>query len=669
MKEITLIGLIVLLNYSIITPQSDSLSSSINEIIETVVSETEEDIENDNLITVIEDLLLNPINLNQADSSQLLQIPYLDPFSVHLILQHKRLYGVFFSVSELYSITELDQNIISAILPFINISVDEQNYIDDNTFSNFPYSIITNSNFLLRSRLSSDLQDRTGFTKNNYAGSKIKTYNRFVIKSLNNIQAGVLFEKDAGEKSLNDFTSYHIQIKNFSVLKNIVAGDYTLEFGQGLAMWSPFGFSKGSDSVIPVKKKARNISAYTSSAEYGYLRGLAANIYLNKLSLTGFYSSKLIDASIDSLTDRITSVNLTGFHRTQNELLKQNVVKQNLIGVSVEYRFSDRLNIGLVHYKTNFSKKFYTSDLYDLDDDSYSYTSVYYDANFSSINIFGEAVYNGKSIASINGLELLVSKQLTYVTSIRSYPSNYNNLFGFGFSETNGKIKNEVGLYSGLKYKTGPGIFNFYFDIFKYPSASYENSLPAEGYELLLDFLSRVTPKSELRLRYKYENKEVEKLINEKYQITNRLRQNFRCEFIHDFSDKIRYRSRLEYNYFFIKNASSRENGFLVLQDLRVKSKINLFFSGRVVLFQTDSFNSAVYEFENDLVGAMANIAMYGKGFRWYLIAGYTPYYNLTISAKYSETYKPDVTSLSSGDNEILGNLDNRFSLQIDLSL
>lgn len=668
MKEITLIGLLVLLNSSLITPQSDSLESSLNEIIETVITENEDDIEDDNLITVVEDLLLNPININEADSSQLLQIPYLDPFSVHLILHHRSLYGVFFSVSELYSIKDLDQNIISSVLPFITVFVEEQNYADDNTLSNFPYSIITNSKFLLRSRVSSDLQDRSGFTKNKYAGSKLKTYNRLVIKNSNNIQAGVLFEKDAGEKSLNDFTSYYVQLKNFSVLKNIVAGDYTLEFGQGLAMWSPFGFSKGSDAVIPVKKKARNISPYTSSAEYGYLRGLAANIYLDKLSLTGYYSSRLIDASIDSIADKITSINLTGFHRTQNELLRQNAVKQKLIGIAIEYRFSDRLNIGLVHYKTTFSKKFYATDLYDPENDSYNYSSVYYDANLSSINIFGEAVYNEKSVASINGLELLISKQLTYVTSIRSYPSNYNNLFGFGFSERNGKIKNEVGLYSGFKYKTKPGIFNFYFDIFKYPYASYESSLPAEGYELLFDFSSRVTPKSEIKLRYKYENKEVEKLIDEKYQITNRLRQNFRCEFLYDFSNKFRYRSRLEYNYFFIKNTSSRENGFLVLQDLRFKSKNNLFLSGRVILFQTDSFNSAVYEFENDLVGVMPNIAMYGKGFRWYLIAGYTPFNNLTISAKYSETYKPDATSLSSGDNEIFGNLDNRFSLQIDLS-
>ncbi len=64
----------------------------------------------------------------------------------------------------------------------------------------------------------------------------------------------------------------------------------------------------------------------------------------------------------------------------------------------------------------------------------------------------------------------------------------------------------------------------------------------------------------------------------------------------------------------------------------------------------------------------MPNLAMYGNGIRWYLMIRYRPLNFMNISAKYSETYKPDETSLSSGDNQINGNLDNRFSLQIDLS-
>jgi hypothetical protein len=175
-------------------------------------------------------------------------------------------------------------------------------------------------------------------------------------------------------------------------------------------------------------------------------------------------------------------------------------------------------------------------------------------------------------------------------------------------------------------------------------------------------------PKFELRLRYKYENKEVTELINFDEEIVRRLKQIARTEFIYNLTKDLRLKTRIEYNHYFIRDANLKENGFLVFQDVRYVpiKKINLY--GRIIFFQTDSFNSAVYEYENDLLGVMPNLAMYGKGIRWYLIIKYKPLKFLTLSTKYSETYKPDETSLSSGDNEIMGNVDNRISLQIDLS-
>ena len=132
-------------------------------------------------------------------------------------------------------------------------------------------------------------------------------------------------------------------------------------------------------------------------------------------------------------------------------------------------------------------------------------------------------------------------------------------------------------------------------------------------------------------------------------------------------SKYFRLKTRIEYNHFFIKDAGIKEDGILIFQDLRYVPINNINLYSRIIFFQTDSFNSAVYEFENDLLGVMPNLAMYGKGIRWYLIVKYKSLQFLSISAKYSETYKPNVTSLSSGDYEIMGNVDNRVSLQIDI--
>ena len=111
------------------------------------------------------------------------------------------------------------------------------------------------------------------------------------------------------------------------------------------------------------------------------------------------------------------------------------------------------------------------------------------------------------------------------------------------------------------------------------------------------------------------------------------------------------------------------ETGFLIFQDFQLKLPIELTLMGRLVFFQTNSYASRIYEFENDLTGVMNNLALYGTGMRWYFLLRYKIMQTINLSFKYSELYKPNENYLGSGYNLIHGNLDNRISLQIDLSM
>ena len=185
-----------------------------------------------------------------------------------------------------------------------------------------------------------------------------------------------------------------------------------------------------------------------------------------------------------------------------------------IIGGVLDYKFANSLNVGVMYYNTSFNKTFESSSIYDLSGDNFNYLSAYYDVNLSKINLFGEASFDGTSVASINGIQFSATRDFIFTSAVRSYPRNYNNLYGFGFSERSGKINNEFGIYSGLKWKVPFGVINLYYDIFKFPYRTNENSLSSEGNELLFDLLSAPFPKFEARLRYKYENKEVTELIN-----------------------------------------------------------------------------------------------------------------------------------------------------------
>ena len=648
--------------------QLDSTAIITEDVLDNILIEPEEESDSEGLVEIVEYLIHNPVDLNTIDLIELSKIPNIDLQSAQKIIDHRNKFGYFFSTTELYSIKDLDKGLINSILPFLKVTQPNSDFEQGQVDQEFSEPFFKYAKFKLRSRITSDLKNRDGFESEKYEGSKLKSYSRFLYNHNKNYQAGFLIEKDPGEKSFSDFSSFHLQIKDLGFLKTFVAGDYVLEFGQGLALWSPFGFSKGADAIFPVKKKAGYLRAYTSAAEYRFFRGAATRLTFDDISLTAFYSYNSFDASIDSISGEITSVGISGFHRFDSELDKKASAREKLIGGVLDYKFLGKMNVGLIYYNASFDKNFESNSLYDLSGNDFNYISTYYDLNFSKFNLFGEASFDGTSVASINGIQFSASGDFIFTSAVRSYPRNYNNLYGFGFSERSGKINNEIGVYSGFRWKIPFGILNLYYDIFKFPFKTNENSLSSEGSELLVDFSSLIINKFEIKLRYKYENKEVTELVNSDELIVRRLKQIARTELVYSLSKYLRLKTRIEYNHFFVKEANKREDGFLVFQDVRFVANKNLNFSARIIFFQIDSFNSAIYEFENDLLGVMPNLAMYGKGIRWYLIAKYKPLTYLSISAKYSETFKPDVTSLSSGDNEIIGNLDNRFSLQIDLN-
>ena len=137
---------------------------------------------------------------------------------------------------------------------------------------------------------------------------------------------------------------------------------------------------------------------------------------------------------------------------------KKAASKSKVIGGVLDYKFLSGMNLGVIYYNTSFDNKFESSSIYDLSGNNFNYFSAYYEFNFSKINFFGEASFDGKSVASINGIQFSANRELIFTTSVRSYPRNYINLYGFGFSEKSGTINNELGSYSGLKWKIPFGV-------------------------------------------------------------------------------------------------------------------------------------------------------------------------------------------------------------------
>ena len=87
---------------------------------------------------------------------------------------------------------------------------------------------------------------------------------------------------------------------------------------------------------------------------------------------------------------------------------------QKLIGGVLDYKFLEKMNVGLIYYNASFNKNFKSSSIYDLSGDNFNYLSSYYDLNFSKLNFFGEASFDGTSVASINGIQFFASREICF---------------------------------------------------------------------------------------------------------------------------------------------------------------------------------------------------------------------------------------------------------------
>ena len=100
----------------------------------------------------------------------------------------------------------------------------------------------------------------------------------------------------------------------------------------------------------------------------------------------------------------------------------------------------------------------------------------------------------------------------------------------------------------------------------------------------------------------------------------------------------------------------------LMYQDVNTDFTSSLSVSVRLVAFQSESYASRVYEYEADLPGAYSSPALFGRGFRYYLLARYRWERALALTVKYSQTNKEKSRESGAG-------IDNQLNVQLDVVL
>jgi hypothetical protein len=631
-----LILLILGLSGYLYSQTDDTTSIITDQLIENIVPEPDVNNEEFNAIDYLEELHNNPINLNTADLSTLKKIPGLDIDYALLIIQQREKYGHFFSINELYAIKGLPKYIINNIKVFITVTDPLKQFTDNKPINN---SIFNFARISFRSRISENLNDKELY--NNYQGSKIKLYNKFAFQN-KQCEAGIITEKDPGEKSYYDFISFYIFLKKLSPLGNIIFGDYICEFGQGLVLGKPYGFSKNTEVSFTNKPRENNFHQYNSTDESRFFRGIAVSTIVNNFQFTFFYSSHKLDASTDSISGKISSLITTGYHQTSSDLNNHNSLKENIWGGTANYIYNKSLHLGILYCSSKFSKPFLGSALYSPQGDRFNYFSTDYEFFLNpTINISGETAYDSKSIATINTIEISCNKNFLFVSSIRSYPRNFNSIHGRSLAEQKNKVQNETGFYNGFKLLTDFGSINFYYDQFKFPFGSYRFPISNTGEEYLCSYINTFNEDINLKINYKYENKDY--LLNQDDQksIVRRGRNDFRASLTWGLSKEVRLKTLANYNAIRIKENNTKERGILLSNSIILNLIKDLKLTGVISFFKTDSFFSSVYELDNNIEGLVRGEVLYGEGMKLKLYFNYKVLNKFTISVQYSEIMKP----------------------------
>ncbi|MDO8992095.1 MAG: helix-hairpin-helix domain-containing protein, partial [Daejeonella sp.] len=598
----------------------------IEQILESMAPELSEDHDYSEIAERLNHYRRSPLNINLASKDQLQELFFISPVQVKSILSHREENGLFIDVLELQSVPGFDPQTLRWLLNFIVVlPPGELKFISFN-------KLIMKAEHDLMFRFGQVLEKQSGFSSSNlvadgtYLGSAMRMFTRYRYNYSNALFASLNVEKDAGEPlSFSkggkgfDFYSANISYRGNGIIRKVIAGDYALQFGQGLSMWAGAGFGKGAN-LSTIAKQDVGLRPYSSVNESLFMRGIAGTFRLKAISFTPFYSGRRIDAGMAESSLEVSSMQVSGLHRTKTEILNKNALSQRVYGANAQYITGD-LSAGITAYRTQFSIPFAEGkslyQQYNFKGASLHNVSLNYSYTFKNSYIFGEAAHSLNSgFAILNGLISSLAPPVSLVLLYRNYEKNYHSFFNQGLAEASNAV-NERGFYSGLAIK-----FNrqwelyTYSDFFSFPWLKFRVDGPSSGYELFGQIT--YTPGKLFKLIGRFRQQIREENTEDSgpgLDIVDK--QNLRVEMTYKISNDFSIRNRAEIVRY-RKGNLNPEFGFLSFQDI-IYDPMGSKISGniRFAIFETSGFNTRIYSYENDVLYSYSVPAYQGKGVRF----------------------------------------------------
>lgn len=666
--------------------QNDIIQSRIEFISEQMESE---DIDLTDIVETLNYYYDHKLNLNSATNDELRSLNLLTDIQINDLLLHIQSNGKLISIYELQSLRYWSMNTINLILPFVAVNEKLQHTV----FSLKEALKYGKVEWFLRYQRTPE--HRAGYDKVSleekqqsnkyYYGNPDKYYTRVRYAYRNNLSLGFTAEKDPGEQFFKgaqkygfDFYSAHLYYNGGKYLRTAVIGDYQVQIGQGLNLWTGYAFRKTAD-VANIKRSALPLKAYTSVDEARFLRGAATVVGYKDWSLLLFGSYKRVDGKAFSDTtsqdelNLITSIDLTGMHRTTSEIDKRNSLGEIITGGNLKYE-KRNFNAGIAAvyqgYDQPYIKDIKPYNQYDFRGQHLVTLSADYNYVWKNINLFGEVATSGfkGEFAVLQGAIMAIDSRVSLSTFYRNYSRGYNSFYNSGMG-TWSKTQNEEGIYFGLNTKLSDAwSINSYYDLFRRRWLAFSVDAPSIGHEFLFQVTYRPSRKLQLYGRYRQRTKQQNAVASEDgtiRMIEDQNQANYRIDFSYQVTNSIRLKSKVEFVTF---RAASRDkdNGVLLQQDILFKPKsFPLDITVRYALFKTDSYYSRIYSFENNALYTYSIPSYYYEGSRAYILLRYKFLKRFDLWFKYGQFFYSNRKTIGTGAELIKGNIKSDITVQL----
>lgn len=575
------------------------------------------------------------------------------------------------SLNNLYEINQNQNTIITDLMG---------SKIKSKKLSNKINTSKVNPKLIYRIRNQSRFGEIRGIEEDNFTGDDIDLFQRLIYKE-ENLYGIIQTKKAVGESNINEFMSGSLGY-NDGITK-IIVGDFVPSVGFGSVFWTAFAPTKGSDVISPTMRLTKGIEPNKSTINFNIFRGVYGEYNFDltdyddkfklapqvnsKLKLRLWYANNDKTATINE-NNEVTGISITPKFRTDREISKRDNLNEKNQTINLEYQSSKNI-FGLIYTQFQYDKTINPNSNFIFDSNNVRLLSYYSLINFDNFAISNEIVIDPKMNYSVKLSTQNNLGKLIWSNQFRYSNPDIRSMYGYNFGEL-GEIPNQISFYNAFEYKFDKKLrFYQYSEI--YNSIDKYSNLTSiqKGIDLFLETEYLIANNTKLINRLKYENKmQAANLSGFNQRVSyDRSRYEMRLELQTLLDKDTRIKVRYESNYLTFSDYFSNESGNLAYLELQHNLLDDFKFFIRYSVFNTNSFNSAIWQYEYAMAGYTTTTALYGKGSRFFITALYDLNQNISINLRYSSTLFNFMESIGSGNLEINDNNDSKLLLQFDI--